>query len=194
MSAFELARCFSKPIATKPIDNLIHDDVLNARDQFQARHKLALILSSKAVTEVPLPPGDLVEVYQKRDHEKRGKWSAPKSVTSVNHEARSVTVPCKNGRTINAAFEDTRTAVRQDSFAQMVQNSMDSMTKIIHEQSAGTVAASDSIADRHNRFPKTLEIGNNTPASSSETDAADADLSINSSNVVPNVGDRVSVF
>ena len=74
MSAFELAKGFSKSIAAKPLDNVIPDDVRDARDQFQTRLKPAPILRSKAVTEVPLSVGDLVETYQKRDHKKRGKW------------------------------------------------------------------------------------------------------------------------
>ena len=105
-----------------------------------------------------------------------------------------MTVPRKKGRTINVAFEDTRAAVRQDCLAQMVQDSMDSLTEIIHEQSTSNSAASYGEADDLNHSPKTLDPGNNTSAGPSETDAADVDFSINFSNVVPNVGDRVSVF
>ena len=195
MSAFELAKGFSKPIAAKPIDNVIPDDVRDARDQFQARRKLALILRSKAVTEVPLSVGDLVEVYQKRDHEKRGKWSAPKPITSVNHKARSVTVPGKNGRTINVAFEDTRTAVRQDGFAQMVQDGMDLMTDIIHDQfvsfptpAEGAVGASESSKEEHDPAVS------HATSPDSENSAVDADFSAESSTVVPGIRDRISVF
>ena len=179
-SAFELAKSFSKSISGKPIDNIIPDDVRNARDQLRARRKLALILRSKAVTEEPISIGDLVEIYQKKEHEKRGKWSAPKPVISVNTNAHSVTVPGRNGRNITVAFEDIRSAVRQDSFTQMVKDSSDVMTEIIQDQIVAD-SPSENTADASESSEK--ELG---------TDGTD--LSIESSVVVPGVGDRIFVF
>lgn len=77
MSAFESAKGFRSPVAAERSDTVVPDDIRDARDQLQARRKLALILRSKAVKEVPLSVGDLVEVYQKKEHEKRGEMVRP---------------------------------------------------------------------------------------------------------------------
>lgn len=77
MSAFESAKGFRSPVAAKPSDTVVPDDIRDARNQLQARRKFALILRSKAVKEVPLSVGDLVEVYQKKEHEKRGEMVRP---------------------------------------------------------------------------------------------------------------------
>lgn len=74
---YQLAEGFYNPVAANTIDIVVLDDVRDACDQLQARRKLALILRSKAVTEVPLSIGDVVEVYKKKEHEKRGKQPDP---------------------------------------------------------------------------------------------------------------------
>ena len=91
MSAFELAKGFTKPVCSKPAGCAVPDDVIMEHEKIQARRKLAILLKSKTVTEFPIRVGDLVEVFQHRKHENRGKWSTPKSVLSENFNARSVT-------------------------------------------------------------------------------------------------------
>eukprot|EP00737_Agarophyton_chilense_P004521 gb/GEZJ01005755.1/.p1 GENE.gb/GEZJ01005755.1/~~gb/GEZJ01005755.1/.p1 ORF type:complete len:279 (-),score=33.01 gb/GEZJ01005755.1/:824-1660(-) len=141
LSAFELAKGFSNPIAAEPNKTAIPDDVRIARDQLQERRKLALILRSNSVTEPPIAVGDFVEVNQKKDYEKRGKWTDPKPILLVNRAARSVTVPGRKGREIIAAFEDTWPALSKESFAQLVQEGMGSVDELSIEQrsSAGTL-------------------------------------------------------
>lgn len=80
MSAFELAKRFTKPVNSKPAELCVPINVIDAREQLQARRKLALIMRSKALTEVPVAIGDSVEIFQKKEKEKRGKWSQPKTV------------------------------------------------------------------------------------------------------------------
>lgn len=72
-------------------------------------------------------------IYNKKGHNKRGKWSAPKPVISANHDSRLVTVQSRKGRQINVAFENTRAFVKQDGFTQLVQDSMDAMNDIIQD-------------------------------------------------------------
>jgi len=95
MSVFEPTKGFSKPIHSKPAELTITDDVLDAHEKLQARRKLALILKSKTVREIPLHVGDSVEIIQKKQHEKRGKWSSAKTILSFDPDARSIIVPGK---------------------------------------------------------------------------------------------------
>lgn len=95
ISAFELAKGFTKRFIAKPIDTFVPNDVREARKALQARRKLSLILHFKATTEVPISIGGAVETLQKKYSDKRGKWSVSKSVLSINPVARSVAVPAK---------------------------------------------------------------------------------------------------
>lgn len=100
LGAFEMARGYTKPVMCKTALSAVPDDVIDAHEKLRARRKLAFILNLKVVKEIPIQVGDLVEVYQKKQHEKRGKWSVPKPVISVDHAARSVTVPGKAERDV----------------------------------------------------------------------------------------------
>ena len=175
MSAFEMAKGFCNPVAAKPIDTVVPDDVRDARDQLQARRKLALILRSKAVTEIPLSVGDVVEVYQKKEHETRGKWSDPRPIISINHDARSLIVPGRRGREVTVAFEDARPALQQQSFAHMVQEGLDALGEL-HIEAHG------------------ITTEQNMPSSPEHSTANDADFSSDTAQIEPCVGDKISVF
>ena len=95
--------------------------------------KLLLILRSKAVNEVPLTVGEAVEVYQKKEHEKRDKWSDFRPILSINHDARSLKVPGRRGREVTVAFEDVRPAIQQQSFTHMVQDGIDALGELTIE-------------------------------------------------------------
>lgn len=179
MSAFELAKGFTNPVASTPHACIVPDDVREARDKMQARRKLALILRSKAVQELPISVGDMVEVFQKKAHEKRGKWTREKPILSINHNARSICVPGKAGRQMTVAIEDVRPAFSQNSFAQYVQEGIDTLDELLHEKAAGIMEI-DSTRD--------IE-------SSIETEESnDADFSAEPSKSEPECGDRISVF
>lgn len=62
MSAFELGKGFCNPVATKPNDTVVPDEIRDPRDQLQARRKLALIMRSKSVIDEPLSVSDTVKV------------------------------------------------------------------------------------------------------------------------------------
>lgn len=87
--------------------------MLDAREKSHARRKSALIFNSKDVKEVHPSVGDLIEMFQKLDHEKGGKWSEPKPIISFNKKASSMRVPDKNGRVVVVAFKDTRFPLSQ---------------------------------------------------------------------------------
>lgn len=97
VSSFELEKGFTHPITSKPLDLTVPHDLRQAGDELQARRKLALILKSKDVPEVPFSVCSIVEIYQKHDNEKRGKWYEAKTIRSLDKHARVIKVPGKNG-------------------------------------------------------------------------------------------------
>lgn len=107
MSAFELAKAFTKPVSSKPAELCVPVDVIAACEQLQARRKLALTVRSKALNKVPIAIGDSVQIFQMNEKEKREKLSKSKTVLSVNLPVRSVTVHDANGRSFTVAAEDT---------------------------------------------------------------------------------------
>ncbi len=177
LSAFELAKGFTKPIMNEPIDNLIPDDIIESHEKLQARRKLVLILKSNAIQELPIHIGDLVEVYVKKDHEKRGSWSTPKPVLSVNHEARSVTVPGKDQRVKTVSIEDLRPATPELGLAKTVQEGIDLLD--------------DMLLDLTNATPTYEE---NMPGGNSVADSNDDEFSSDDQTFVPAVGSNISVF
>lgn len=132
MSSYELAKGFTKPIDGASI-HPIPDDIASAHNQLQAKRKLALILKSKSSEEIHITPGDLVEVYTVTGMDKKGVWSEPKIVLSIDKDARTVTVPAKGGRRAVVGYEDTRLSLPRDSFAVAVQEAIDSVDESIHE-------------------------------------------------------------
>lgn len=179
MSAFELAKGFTNPVASKPQECIVPDDVRDARDKMQARRKLALILRSKAVQELPISVGDMVEIFQKREHEKRGKWAAAKPILSVNHDARSITVPGKSGHCITVAVEDVRPAIPQNSFAQHVQDGIDTLDELLHEKTSEITE---------------IDATGNGESNDETQEPVDDDFSTENAKSEPVIGDRISVF
>lgn len=64
--------------------SVVPDDVIDAHEKLLARRKLALILKAKAVKEILIQVGDLVEVYQKTA---RQTWEMVR--TQTGHFSRS---------------------------------------------------------------------------------------------------------
>ena len=148
MSAFELAKGFTNLICSKPAECIVTDDfviittssssrifswAIMAHEKNQARRKWAAMMKSITVTEFPIRVGDMVEVFQQRQHEKRGKWSAPKPILSVDFNARSVTVPGKTGKELTIALEDLRPALPEDSFAQALHTGIDELDDLLDD-------------------------------------------------------------
>lgn len=135
MSAFELAKGYTKPIDGQNVHK-VPDEILDAQLRLAARRKLALILKSKATFENVVNVGDMVEVYNKTGIGKKGIWSTPKIVLSIDRDARSVVVPGKAGKRANVAIEDIRVAIPHDSFANTVQTAIDDLDDIIEQHTA----------------------------------------------------------
>jgi len=178
-SAFELAKGFSKPIVHHSCPSVLPDDVVRARDVLLAKRKLTLIMRPKSTSEPTIHVGDLVQVFHKLEKEKRGKWLSPRTVLSIDREAGIVSVPGADGRKICAAVEDVRAAIVDDEFAQMVQETRDSLDVALEE-------CLDSLPDGTDDETVNTDSGSNDQYAALTGD--DSEI------VMPTVGDNIDVY
>lgn len=82
LSAFELAKGFTKPVDRNHVRDVLKD-IVDAQLQLSARRKMALILKSKSTFEEHGNVRDMVEVYNKTGMGKRSVWSTSKTVLSI---------------------------------------------------------------------------------------------------------------
>lgn len=133
LSSFEQAKGYTKPINGNP-PKTIPDDIIEAQENLSAKRKLAMILKSKATIEEYVSVGDMIEVYHKTGMKKKGVWSTPKIVLSVDHDSRSVTVPGRAGKRSTVALEDIRKALPENSFEETIQLSLDKLEESIEDE------------------------------------------------------------
>lgn len=107
-------------------------EVYDAYENLNTKRKMALILKSKSIAEISVKVGDAVEVCQ-RNLEKRGKWSLPKIVTAVDHDARTMRVPGKGKKDLSFAVEDIRLPSFTIEFSRMVLEALDELGTQIDE-------------------------------------------------------------
>lgn len=107
MSSFEIAKGFTKPLIDHTAPVVVAHDLITALETLIAKKELNLIMRTKATVDPVINPGDLVQVYILHGHEKRGKWSSPRAVNSVDSDSGIFTVPGSRVHKINAAIEDT---------------------------------------------------------------------------------------
>jgi len=127
MSANELAKGYTRPIEAGVSLKSLPEEIVRAHDTLMAKRKLTKILRSKSVQEEQISSGDMVEVFIKREKEKRGKWSAPKPVLEFDPMSGIVVVPGTSGKKISAAVEDVRIAGKDNNLAQKIQEAIDSV-------------------------------------------------------------------
>lgn len=150
LSAFELARGFTKPVSTPTLVQALPNDIVTAHDSLQARRKLALMLRSKSMSEPVVTVGDTVEVYIKKDFEKRGEWSTAKPVLSVHQNGRSITVPGRNNQVRTIAFESTRLAKNLNELFKLLSEAMDHYELVLDDLPDSTNTKSIMIDENHN--------------------------------------------
>lgn len=126
--------------------------------------------------------GDWVQVFIKRDKEKRGRWLLPRIVLTYDRSVRTITVPGSNGKTISAAIEDTRPALADDSLAALVQEGIDRLDTEL----------SDSLDHVHDPIPSSEDGPSATVARSTTSD--NDETSIADPAVLTALGDLVEVF
>jgi len=128
MSAHELAKGFTRLIHPRGPVVVVPDDIDAAHITLIAKRKLNLILKSKAIEDVPLSSGDPVQVFIKRDMEKKGKRSSPRPILTFDKPSGIVTVPGSNGEVVIAAVEDKRHAIYENALAKIMQEAIDEMS------------------------------------------------------------------
>ena len=102
----------------------------------------------------------------------------PRYVLSIDRRTGNLTVPGSGGRTMNAAFEDVRMVLDEDSFASMVQQSIDTLDSEI-------VSAIDDLNSAS--FDAKSSSSNHARTTESDTDEVLPP-------VTPVVGDHTEVF
>ena len=133
VSSYELAKGYTLPLVEDRVMLQVPPDLIEAHNVLKAKRKLNLILKSKAVKLPPISVGDLVDVYVKLSHQKRGKWIGPKKVLSCNVDAHSITYPGKRGKISTAALEDVRVAIENGSLAKQLQVANDELSALVDE-------------------------------------------------------------
>lgn len=98
---------------------------MKAKANLQARRKFSIILKQKSTTEPSISLGDTVEIYSKKDHDKRGKRSTAKAVLTVGPQSQSITVPGRINQVQAAAFENVPVNGNQDEFTKAVTEALD---------------------------------------------------------------------
>lgn len=145
LSFYEMTRGFSRP--TGGIPNAGPEELDEPQLELDAKRNLTRILRSKYFTDFKYVIVALVEVFVKGQHEKRGKWSSPRTVSSYDPTTLTVTLPCRNSNTVKAAFEDLRHAVQNDSFSDMAWKANDDVDEtirtLLHFEPASTQENSD---------------------------------------------------
>lgn len=67
----------------------------------------------------------MVRVIVKNGNDKRGSWTSPRVILSIDHGGGFFTVPGCCGRRMSAAFEDVRAVPGDNPLSTLVQNAVD---------------------------------------------------------------------
>lgn len=126
LSAFEMAKGYSKPLVANQRPIQVDAELQAAHDELIAKRKLTLIMRSNTFPSQSFKVGDLVQIYINDGKSKRGSWTSPRKVLEINTNAGSVTVPGRSGKTVTAAIEDAR-ACSEHSLANSIQDSIDQL-------------------------------------------------------------------
>ena len=198
LSSFEQAKGYTKPIGGNT-PNTIPKDIIDAQEQLSAKRKLALILRSKATIEENISVGDMIEVYHKTGMNKKGIWSTPKIVLSVDYESRTVTVPGRAGKRSTVAVKDIRMALTENSFEESIQLSLDKLDETIEDEiSKGSEPGSDDNSPKNVNIDTNTEMQNQDemiPKLSEDADFSDSCSALEvQDSKIPTRGDRVQIF
>lgn len=177
VSATELAKGYTRPIESGVLQRGLPAYIVSAHDTLVAKRKLTKILRSKTTQDEHVSPGDMVEVFIKRENEKRGKWSAAKPVLEFDAASGIVILPGTIGHKIKAAVEDVRSAITGDSLARKIQEAIDVVDVSLDTSVENTVDLSNnkSVAVQHGSVESEDDTG---PFRSSH----------------PTIGDHIEVF
>lgn len=109
ISRFGCLICITRPLIGSRKE--LPQEILAANETLASKRELTRILRAKKCDELYLQDGDQVELYVKRDQDRRHKWSLPRTFLSFDKESWTVVLPGAAGRTVKDAIEDVSTAV-----------------------------------------------------------------------------------
>ena len=190
LSAQELAKGYTVPVTPGAMAISIPKELVEAQQKLQAKRKLTLILKSKSIMETPVHAGDMVEVFVKHSNEKRGKWSSPKTVLSYDHNTRTVVLPGRNGRTIQAAIEDIRPSLSDNTLAVSIKDLMDDLDDEIDNEI-------ESVTNDTGKYPSKSKHDANFDLSEGQANAQVEPIENTNSEIQGKsiaVGDKLSVY
>lgn len=144
ISAFEAAKGYSRPINPDVPPAPVDAEMLEAHANLVARRKLTKILRSHSLEENEFRTGDLVQIFMKRGHEKRGRWLSPRQVIAIDTDVVMVTVPGAASHTVNVALEDVRAAHVTNDITSMIQESIDQLDDQIEDHLESVSSTQDS--------------------------------------------------
>lgn len=204
VSSYELAKGYTIPLTEDRSMLQVPKEKIDAHNVLKAKRKLNLILRAKSVNNPSISIGDLVDVFIKLSHQKRGKWTGPKKVLSVNLEAQSITYAGKRGKKCTTALEDVRVAIENGSLAKHIQLANNELDNLINENTDSIESSNDSIIENRSSEEET-EIVHEEPEIVHEINIVpevehEANMSEESEpaqildNVSLEVGNRVKVF
>lgn len=119
-STQELAKGYTRPIASAHNPYKVSGEIIDANETLLAKRKLAKILRSKALVEPLVTIGDMIDVFIKLENEKRGKWFSSKIVLAYDHESGIETLAGAASKPMTAAVEDNRPSITGDLFSREV--------------------------------------------------------------------------
>lgn len=208
-SSFELAKGFTKPVSHDSDLQLITPEVEQAHQRLVARRKLNVILRSNTYDTLSLVPGDLVQIYLKKFAGKRGHWTSPRQVLTVNKDGGFVVVPGRAGKEVKAAFEDVRIAPQLDDLEELIQAAVDVVDETLDDflLAEGEKGSDGDDGDEH----EVVDEENNAtdheePSADGEDETVDIDDPVvsgdddddisdfSSPQHTPSIGDRIEVY
>lgn len=107
----------------------VTEDIVDARLQVETERNLTRVLHSRPVTASNVRIGDLADVWTKSGKQKRVQWISVRSIPSIDRGAGSANVCGDHGKLTTVAFEDIRSAVSDDTFAQIKQKTITILAK-----------------------------------------------------------------
>lgn len=93
-----MAKGSNKPIGERHMLLPVSQELLDAHETLVAKRTFTIILRSKALNDLSITVGDLVQVNAKRENQKRVKWLCPRAILPIDTTARIITVPGTNGK------------------------------------------------------------------------------------------------
>lgn len=131
MSAYKLAHGFTKTFLCQL--KLNPDEIVEAQSTIEAKRKVTRIICDKSPPTIMAEVGDIIDVYVKKRNEKRGTWSSPRTVLSINNQSGAVAVPGAAGHFMKAVFEYIWSSIDVATFSQLVREANDTLNRSISE-------------------------------------------------------------